>query len=242
MRIRVFRAFASNNSGSYTLVGHFETIEDAREAEEALARVCAEHSAWLETTQGADGGDPPLNRFARDQGLHLTPYSLEGDWPDGAPPGVARVGLQVLVHVPYTVTMPPVFGAFVYARGGRVEVELDHAHHALVVLFEFGCQVPWNEADGPERIRRMQPFRHALEAALPDLIASESPARPPISPAWVPDPTWGTMSLGVVFPDLALVAGVSAVRNVAEAHDVSVLLRLQEALGESDPLAAMRRG
>jgi hypothetical protein len=52
MRIRVFRAFASNNSGSYTLVGHFETIDGAREAEEALARLCADHSAWLETPGG----------------------------------------------------------------------------------------------------------------------------------------------------------------------------------------------
>ena len=52
MRIRVFRAFASNNSGSYTLVGHLETIDGAREAEEALARLCADHSAWLETPGG----------------------------------------------------------------------------------------------------------------------------------------------------------------------------------------------
>jgi hypothetical protein len=242
MRIRVFRAFASNNSGSYTLVGHFESVEDARAAEDALARVCAEHSEWQETPHGPDEGDSPLDRFAKEHGLRPTPAGGD-DWPEyGPPPAVTRVDLQVLLHVPYTVTMPPLFGEFVYARGGRVALELDHAHHPVVVLFQFWFDVPWKEADAEERARRMQPFRTALEEALPELITPKEPrTRPRIAPAWQAEPTWGSLSVGVVFPDL--VAGVSAVRRLAEGHDkLRVTVRLQEALDdEGDPLAAMRR-
>ena len=96
-----------------------------------------------------------------------------------------------------------------------------------------------SEADGPERVRRMQPFRSAVEAALPELLESKGPeASAPSSLAWQCEMTWGSMSLGVVFPDL--VAGVSAVRQMADAHGVSVQVHLQEALGDADPLAAMR--
>jgi hypothetical protein len=185
--------------------------------------------------------ESPLQRFAHDHGLVVRPDEGHGDeWPEFGPsPAVARVGLQVLVHAPYTVSMPRLFGAFVYARGGRVALELDHAHRPVVALFEFGCPVPWSEADGPERVRRMQPFRSAVEAALPELLESKGPeASAPSSPAWQCEMTWGSMSLGVVFPDL--VAGVSAVRQMADAHGVSVQVHLQEALGDADPLAAMR--
>ena len=46
MRIRVFRSFASNNSGSYTLVGGFRSAEDADEASAFLSALCERETKW----------------------------------------------------------------------------------------------------------------------------------------------------------------------------------------------------
>ena len=39
-----------------------------------------------------------------------------------AQPSAVAVGRQVMVHAPYTVTLPPVFGELFYAMGGRVGI------------------------------------------------------------------------------------------------------------------------
>ena len=54
MRIRIWNAYASNNSGSYTIVGRFESDESAAKLAAELLAVVKAQSAWA----AANGGQP----------------------------------------------------------------------------------------------------------------------------------------------------------------------------------------
>jgi hypothetical protein len=137
MRIRVWNAYASNNSGSYTIVGRFGSDEAASKVAAELLALVKAQSAW-----GAAQADQPtpLATFAQQNGLS----SYEGmgageDWPEYSQqehPDVWTVGSQVFLYSDYQVSMPRLFGELVYARGGRVEYEVDHAHHPMAAYFE----------------------------------------------------------------------------------------------------------
>jgi hypothetical protein len=142
MRVRIWNAYASNNSGSYTIVGSLPSAEVAREVAEELTAMIAAHTAWREAGHDqADGSESPLAAFCRSHGLTRLPGAGESDdWPEHRGdnrPRVAVVGSQVVVHHEYTVSLPPTFGEFFYKRGGRVAHEDNHAHHPIVTIASF---------------------------------------------------------------------------------------------------------
>jgi hypothetical protein len=184
MRIRLYQAFASNNSGSYTIVGTFESSQDADDIASLLRAVCAEHGPWYEQHAYDEDGESPLERFAREHGLSDERPGRADDWPEHGPtPSITSVGHQVLVHVPYTVTMPRVFGELFYKRGGRVDIELDHAHEDRSVEMAFYVpDIKWND---PERSRRIDALERELLDVLPPLVRRrEHDERPVIEPAF----------------------------------------------------------
>src|SRR5690242_18609473 len=139
MRARIWNAYASNNSGSYTIVGALPSEEVAHEVAVELSAMIKAHAAWLAAERGqADNPESPLAAFCRTHGLSWSSGDGEGDdWPeysDDNRPRVVAIGNQVVVHHEYTVSLPPVFGAFFYKRGGRVQHEDNHAHHPMVTI------------------------------------------------------------------------------------------------------------
>lgn len=241
MRIRIFQAFASNNSGSYTLVGTFQSVKIAAEVAEVLRAVAAEQDVWASRVRGEESNDAesPLEAFARMHGLSDKQPGRFDDWPEyGEPARVTAVGCQVLIHADYTLTMPRVFGEFFYKREGRVDLELDHAHHDLVTTIQF--YVPQAGWKNPDAARRMAVVESALLPLLPALTArAEHDTRPVVAPLF-DGPDGGTRRLSAVFKDL--VEGVEMVRNVAARHGVHLHVRVRESEveGTQDPLAHLR--
>ena len=238
MRIRLFSAFASNNSGSYTLVGTFRDAAVADEVAALLREAIAAHDAWHEAHEWDEAGAAPIDDFVAAHGLTPGKHGRGDDWPcHGAAPEVVTAGHQLLVHAPYTVTCPTVFGELVYKKGGRVTVELDHAHERVCV--EITYFPPGLERDHPKHAAALEAFEDGLRAALPALVApSEYDRRPPVEPVWHPG-FWGNRQLSVVFRDL--LEGVRAVRALAKAQGLELWLRVWEgAHGVDDPLAPLR--
>lgn len=123
MEMRVWNAYASNNSGSYTIVGSLPSHEVAASVAAELRELIEAQTTWLEETSKTRL--EPLAEFCRVHGLRARPDA--GTWDDW--PRVAQLGNQVVVHHEYTVTLPRLFGELFYKRGGRVQHEEDHAHH-----------------------------------------------------------------------------------------------------------------
>jgi hypothetical protein len=241
MKIQVWNAFASNNSGSYTIVGAFRDVAVAAEVAKEIAAVCQAHSAWL----GEDGDSgmigSPLHAFIVEHGLRWEDGRGSGDdWPHyGDPPTAEAIGHRVIVHAPYTITIPPTFGELIYARGGRVEIELDHAHEPLVV--EVGV---WWAHGTDEAIvaRNRAAVRVAIEAdpavqaaLVHDDDDSPGPPRPGAlrfrdRRSWM-DPA---ITVGALLRDL--ITGARAIAAIADAHGARHTLRVFEALDERDPL------
>jgi ribosomal protein L7/L12 len=237
MRIRLYQAFASNNSGSYTLVGRFSDAATAAEVARVLADVSAEHHAWLETRGNRNDAEleSPLDRFVARERLRAGKPGRNDDWPmtDTSTVDVVASGHQVLVHVHYTVTMPAVFGELMYARGGRVELELDHSHSPIACDFTYHVR---HRDDAPD----LDAFEAMLVATLPALCKrSARDTRPAIAPAFHRGP-FDERTVSVVFADL--VDGVRAVRALADEHGIQLWLRVYElhASGAEDPFALLR--
>ncbi len=233
MRIRLFRAFASNNSGSYTIVGTFESDEAARDVAELLKVVCAEHAEWH--ARDDLSVEAPLTRFARAHALHDEKAGLDDDWPQhGPPPTVSALGFQVLVHAPYTITLPRLFGEFFYARGGRVDGEHNHAHERLITHLH--CLLAWDAERRKERVEAC--LADVLSMLRPLIEPAEHDDRPAVAPA-VHTGMWEQKTISVVFTDL--VEGVEAVRAVTERHGMSLHLALERCPWDTvDPLALLR--
>jgi hypothetical protein len=242
MKISVWSAFASNNSGSYTIVGVFGEAAAAAEVARELAAVCAAHSAWHEAnTWGASEGSP-LHAFIVEHGLRWEPSRGGGDeWPQHGPmPSVAAIGPRVIVHAPYTVTMPPTFGELIYARGGRVEIEMNHAHEPIVAEIGIG----WVYGTDAELVvRESGAVRAAIEA---DPIVQAALQRDGHGPDAPPRPgalrfraarDWmePALTAGALFDDL--VGGVRAIAAIAERHGARHTLHVFEALDRDHPLA-----
>jgi hypothetical protein len=241
MRVRVWNAYASNNSGSYTIVGRLPSAEVARSTAETLRGVIDAHTAWRDAWDGAsDLEASPLAQFCRQQGLTWTPgQGGWDDWPYSSKdnrPGVAVAGDQIVVHHPYTVGLPPAFGELFYKRGGRVEHEEGHAHHPIVVTATFWWG--WTKEE-----------RATLEAELPLLIADVTgpsgflarPNRADCPAVWRKGgDTFGEAPLTVaaIFDDL--IEGIAALRALGEARSARLELRLAEAVAADDPLLLLR--
>jgi hypothetical protein len=233
MRIRLFVAFASNNSGAYTLVGKFTDDATAEEVARLIEEISVEHLAWIETNPWTEDGESPLDRFVARERLRPEKHGRGDDWPQhGDRPEAIASGSQILIHAPYTATLSPVFGELIYARGGRVELELDHSHHDLVTDMLF-----WGGEPGA-----LDALEAALTVALPPLVArSMHDKRPAIAPVFHRG-FWGESErhLSAVFADL--VEGVRAVRRIVTEHAVKMQVRITETPdGIDDPLALLRR-
>lgn len=242
MRIRIWNAYASNNSGSYTIVGSLPSEEVAREVAEALTALIDAHTKWLagNPPQSDDGAQSPLAAFCRTHGLAWSPGDGRwDDWPDeygNDRPRLAVVRNQVVVHHEYTISLPIVFGAFFYKKGGRVQVEEDHAHHPIVTTASFWW--PWS---------RDETAKAKAKAELPLLLAELTGAEGVLlqdvhkmwPAAWRVEHDGHMLVVGVVFEKL--IEGVSALNAVAGRHGVPMQVRLNEAPDElHDPLAHLR--
>jgi len=239
MRVRIWNAYASNNSGSYTIVGRLPSEEVAREVAEELKAMIEAHTAWHETVRGqADGSDSPLAQFCRTHGLSWRAGQGGGDeWPEHSRdnrPRVVAIGSQVVLHHDYTVSLPPTFGEFFYKKGGRVAHEENHAHHPIVTIASFWWG--WRK----EQLAQMEVELPRLVTTLtaPDgLLMQDPPTRWPA--AWRAGGREEPLIAGVIFEDL--IEGVSALNAVAGKHGARMHLRLYEASDEDhDPFAHLR--
>lgn len=236
MRIRLWNAFASNNSGSYTIVGSFEDVGAAEGLAAEINPVLIEQSAWLAEPQRT--APSPFHRLLSDNAIE--PASFGGDdddWPDewSGPPQIAAIGRQIVLHCDYTVSMPRELGALIYRRGGRVDVELDHSHAPTVAIFDLW--VNWEERrrdEGGSSARLRRVFDNLMQGPL-----TENRANPAIEPA-AGLAEHGTLRFGAVFDDL--IAGVRSVTAAADAEGLERRVRFHEAIGTSgDPLADLRK-
>jgi ribosomal protein L7/L12 len=248
MRIRVWNAFASNNSGSYVIVGSFPSVELASEVAGELLAVVTAQSAWLDARDRVPVAErtdelAPLTVYAAGHGVTYDTLAYHDDWPEhsgAAHPAVWAIGHQVFVYSDYTVTMPRAIGHVMYARGGRVETELNHAHHPIVAVFEIYW--PWqsrSEIDVPARVQELVDLLNAETGALTTLRVNH------IAPAWrgvVPDKPAGfgdgDLVIGAVFDDLA--AGFAAVAAACASVGAMPRIRISEAHAGGDPLAYLR--
>ncbi|OJT25614.1 hypothetical protein BO221_07010 [Archangium sp. Cb G35] len=240
MKIHIWNAFASNNSGSYTIVGRFEQEEQAAQVAAELKEVLDAHGVWFEaasSTTKEPERPSPLDLFIQKHGLRGNEDTgTWDDWPcysEKKAPDAWAIGHQVFVHHEYTVTLPRTIGEFIYARGGRVETELDHAHHPVVSVFEL-----WKGQHVQEDRGRL------LEALVEELNAEDGPLVKGLDgkviPAWKEGDGFGEpmLRLGAVFEDLP--AGFTAVERIARGHHLYVSVKVFEAWPGADPLAFLR--
>lgn len=230
MRIRVWNAFASNNSGSYTLVGSFRSAEEAAAAGAAFRQLIEEQQAWMESDEPSADATSPVTRFATVHGLASAADSNDEAWPQyGEPPEVEVIDSQILLHAPYTVTMPRAFGEYLFRHGGRVAAELDHAHHPIVVMFGFWMPDMWSH-QAPWRARR----RALVEAIEGGALEGSSVQVQHIDPDGD-----GALRLACTFE--SLLGGVRHVRALARSHGLSLSIDIFEAPLAERPLAAFSK-
>jgi len=238
MQIKIWSAFASNNSGSYTIVGSFPTAEAAAAVAAELAPLIAAQTEWLKIPKDRLASSP-LEVLARNNGLV---WDHDGeDWPkygDKESPEVLAVGYQVIIHHDYTVTLPRFFGQFFYARGGRVASEFNHAQHPIAVVLS--VEWPWNS----KLFKRSSTI---IEKLLAELTAPYGPletySEKGFPPAWRVSSEWleADLTVGAVFSDL--IAGCDAVHRVVTAHGASLGVTLFEVWSPpTDPFDFLRRG
>jgi len=140
--VRSYTAFASNNSGSYTLVGSFETSERASEIAAMLNQLAEDMEDPERTTN-------PVQKLLRAAGLDA-PHDVaeHDDWPDlvyAPSPEAVAVDRQVWWYCGYTISMPSELGHWFYAMGGKVDSELDHTHHPQLAHLALWPDLPWKE-------------------------------------------------------------------------------------------------
>lgn len=239
MRIRLFTAFASNNSGSYALVGTFRSVEEASSLAEVLRAVLAAQDDWFERPfeERGDPAEAPFARFVREEGLGAWAPDAEEDWPAyGDAPTVLHAGHQVLVYAPYTVSLPRQLGACVYKRGGRVESETVHAHERFAA--EFAWWLPYTYPPAPDRAERVAAMEAHLRELLPPLCAPRGEhSEERHAPAFFPGSH--TPAFAALFESLP--AGIAAASAALEERGFEHRLRVWECPPEvSDPLVHLR--
>jgi hypothetical protein len=238
MRVRIWNAYASNNSGSYTIVGSLPSQEIAREVAAELAAMIEAHTAWLEAKGADDVSGSPLAAFCNAHGLTWSDSDAMGDgWPeysDDNRPRVAAVGSQVVVHHEYTLSLPSVFGEYFYKRGGRVQNEEEHAHHPIVTV----ATLWWGwttelRAQGEAELPRLVEAFSAPDELLAQFQSTTWPT------AWRVEDHGPMLTAGIVFANL--IDGVAALNEIARRHGAWIQVRLFEAPSEEhDPLSHMR--
>jgi hypothetical protein len=228
MRIRIWNAFASNNSGSYTIVGRFDSDESAAKVGVELLALVKAQSAWAGGNQAKPS---PLTVFAKENGLssHQEP-GADQNWPEYSQqehPDVWTLGSQVFMYSDYQISMTRLFGELIYARGGRVEYEVDHAHCPMAALFEIYW--PPNKTDR-EKAESVLRLIRKLQGD-PRFYRNQGDSAP--YHAWLtgekfPDPD---LRIGCVFENL--VTGFAAVDEAVKSEGAYVNVRLFESFSEN---------
>ncbi len=134
----VWRAFASNNSGSFTVVARFCDEEAARRAAKELSEVARAHDAylgslspeaWRDEAEGWVGvrPSPPLRAFGEAHGVDWSDKDAGMNWEEigeGGPALSARtIGNAVVVYHPYALTLPVKQIREFLANAGATEFE-----------------------------------------------------------------------------------------------------------------------
>jgi hypothetical protein len=166
--------------------------------------------------------------------LRAQPERVRPRTPARTPPRSSPSARRCCCTTRYTVSLPRFFGHFFYARGGSVDTTLDHAHHAIVAVFEI-----WWAWDAATQVR-VSELKRALAATLEDpagpLAAAAKSGVPPLVRST--DEVMRPFLVAAVFEDL--VAGVAALQRTIEQHEGRSRPRISEAFDERDPLAAVR--
>jgi len=224
VRIRVWNAYASNNSGSYTIAGRFDSGDAAAKVAAELLALVKAQSAWA----AGNGARPsPLATFAQKNGLSAYEgMGEDDDWPEHTQqehPEVWTVGAQLFLYSDYQVSMPRIFGELIYARGGRVEYEVDHAHHPMAAFFEIYW--PWKGKTKEIVAAGVDGILRALHAD-PRFHENQHERAP--AHAWRIGGEWMVpdLRIGAVFADL--VSGFAAVDAAVRAAGAHVTVRVHE--------------
>ncbi len=237
MRIRVWNSFASNNSGSYTIVGRFDSHESAADAAAELLALVKAQSDWAKD----NGSEPsPLTSFAKKNGLasHQEP-GADQNWPEYSQqehPDVWTVGSQIFLYSDYQVSMTRLFGELIYARGGRVEYEVDHAHHPMAALFEIYW--PWQ---GKTKEKVDQGVHQILQTLHADARFFENQWEGVQYHAWRMGTDWHEpdLRIGAVFNEL--ITGFAAVDAAVKSASAHLNVRLFESFSDKgDPFPFLR--
>ncbi len=238
MKIKIWNAFASNNSGSYTIVGNFPTSELAQDVAKELAAVVAAHDAWIWSEDR--NSKSPLEIFAKTNSLNsATADNSIDEWPEygrNTTPQVLAIDHQVFIHNGYTVTLPAIFGQYFYARGGRVNIELNHSHHPIVAIFTFSVDY---------KIRHKIDLQEKFSQVVRELTADTGPLsvglREGHSPAWkiVGSNFDIHLVIGACFEEL--LDSFREIERIAAGHSLRSNVRLFEAFSDNqDPLSHLR--
>jgi hypothetical protein len=128
-----------------------------------------------------------------------------------------------------------------YVRGGRVETELNHAHHAITALFEI--YFPWKMRKSIDVPARVQDIVDALWAEDGPLMSLEmkdhEPAWRGVLPGTEEDFSRETdLVIGAAFEDLQ--AGFSRIAQSCANVGALVNVRVFEAPAEGDPFGHLR--
>lgn len=168
MKIKIWQAYASNNSGSYTIVGRFPDAEVAQQVACDLNQLLGKYNEWVFFDKQYTE-ESPLAEFARQHGLTFEPGNSEDDWPMALsddvlpePPRAIALRDKVLIHHHYTILLPAILGQYFYARGGRVSREITMALEPL--LAKFVIVAPYNSVKSLQRDVDMKGLANELMA------------------------------------------------------------------------------
>ncbi|WNG33267.1 hypothetical protein F0U61_06290 [Archangium violaceum] len=237
MKIHVWNAFASNNSGSYTIVGRFPSEELAAQVAAELSEVLAAHEQWFRSPTAPRSGEgsrretpSPLRAFAQVHSL----TQGESDWADQGELRAWSTGHQVFLHDPCTLSLPDSYEEFLRVRGGKVETRIRHAHADIVSLFELRGTLP--KKTKAETVRALVEELHADDGPLVTLAPFN------LQPAWREGSKPGepVLTVGAVFHDRDLATGFTAVEGLARRHGLDVTVRVSEEQDSRDSLAWLR--
>jgi hypothetical protein len=232
MRIRWFRAFASNNSGAYVLLGRFRDLAVAEASARELNEALAAHDAWASALAPATGTSPFMT-FAEKHGLPMQHGRVP--WEEGMRCEV--LGQQVLLES-YAAEMPSAFVAWIAKHGGHVETEIIHAHGATVLRAAMHTHEGWRPEN---RLASVAARTRVVERARahPDVVDVLAPRRPeePLRRLHaVPDGAPSTLLLA----PRDVTRATKAIRAIALEEEVSVSFSISEWIDDhADPAAVM---
>ncbi|PTL75808.1 hypothetical protein [Vitiosangium sp. GDMCC 1.1324] len=233
MRIHLWNAFASNNSGSFTIVGRFPSEELARQVAAELSEVLSAHAKWRMATAGTRNREEsetvsPIRTFVREHSL----TECENDLADQGQLHAWSTGHQVFLYDPNALWLLDSFTEFLRIRGGKLETRINHAHGNIVSIFELRGTPPKKEKSA--MVSTLVEELHADDGPLLKWAAFR------IRPTWREGfkPGEPVLTLGTVFRNLA--AGFTGVEEIARRHGLEVSVRLFEEHHPKDPLASLR--